>query len=562
MPRPMAKALNAEGLVEPSKLAASPMNTGLHNEVEQLLLRDRELDSELQQLRSFPVLTVLGTHQWATPEQEKSWATTPDTARSASGRFERSSAGTLSPAAVSLPDLAALQQENARLQAENEGLRRRLPEATDRPPAIQRPTVRSDDWRYDAAGFLEWSHANELVWIRLGSLRHLEHATSTLPEGAIVRGAPPIDGSAELYAVATASLADDAPLIGEELPALLRTLADSGADADLIHWDALARSLRVRVGGPSRLDRARLFTFHRVRTVVLAVGRSPFGLGVPMAYMALATFCQQIVAARDVDGRFEQLVRDGLEPQRFVDLPATLATCHFEDRSEFEATIAMFERVVQGLRPIAVDREGFKTLCETARLCWLKVWYLRALSRERAEAPAPFPRQQDVPLEGAVFGYPTGCKIFVASHAWESQYHPAPSGRKLVRLVEALEELHADDDDVCFLDFMSLPQAAHAGMPVEYFAATGASSPLTQRTHEQASAASENRHWPSLSGPPSLPASQRMPRFSTVAERSVQVRPLGDVTLIRLPRMPRYRVVGSRPKGELPGRRLFMGPRE
>ena len=65
----MAKALNAEGLVEPSKLAASPMNTGLHNEVEQLLLRDRELDSELQQLRSFPVLTVLGTHQWATPEQ-------------------------------------------------------------------------------------------------------------------------------------------------------------------------------------------------------------------------------------------------------------------------------------------------------------------------------------------------------------------------------------------------------------------------------------------------------------------------------------------------------------
>ena len=58
----------------------------LHDEVMQLLMRDRELDSELQQLRSFPVLTVLGAHRWA-PRAQGSNAALHSPPRSAPGRF-------------------------------------------------------------------------------------------------------------------------------------------------------------------------------------------------------------------------------------------------------------------------------------------------------------------------------------------------------------------------------------------------------------------------------------------------------------------------------------------
>ncbi|MDC0526215.1 hypothetical protein OAO87_04355 [bacterium] len=166
------------------------------------------------------------------------------------------------------------------------------------------------------------------------------------------------------------------------------------------------------------------------------------------ASLALATFCQQLAAPKDADGKFKRLVREGLGPRRFVDLPATLAECHFADRSEYEATLAMLESVIHQLRPIAMDKEGFKMMCEEAQLCWPKVWYLRAL----AERGGAFPRQQDVQPDGCVVGYPVGCKLFVVSHAWESQYHPAPSGAKLQRLVTTLDQLQADDDDVCFLE--------------------------------------------------------------------------------------------------------------
>ena len=174
-------------------------------------------------------------------------------------------------------------------------------------------------------------------------------------------------------------------------------------------------------------------------------------------------------------------VRTGLDPSRFVDLPATLSKCSFADRAEFDRTEAMLERTISKLRPIAVDREGFKCLCETAWLCWPRVWYLRKLATDGG----PFPRQQDARAEGVVFGYPAGVKIFVGSHAWESEYHPAPSGEKLRRLVAALEAAGADDDDVCFLDYLSMPQPGRDDMDDSYFATTGAEQPLADRTPEE-----------------------------------------------------------------------------
>ena len=56
---------------------------------------------------------------------------------------------------------------------------------------------------------------------------------------------------------------------------------------------------------------------------------------------------------------------------------------------------------------------------------------------------------------------------------------------KLRRLVKALDDALADDDDVCFLDFMSLPQAGREKMPDAYFVTTGAARPLADRTPEE-----------------------------------------------------------------------------
>ena len=99
----------------------------------------------------------------------------------------------------------------------------------------------------------------------------------------------------------------------------------------------------------------------------------------------------------------------------------------------------MLESVIGRLRPIPVDREGFRTLCETAYLCFPKVWYLRRLA---AKVPTgPFPRQQELRREGCVFGYPTGCKIFSVTHAWASEFHPSPTGELLGRHATHLSTL-------------------------------------------------------------------------------------------------------------------------
>ena len=67
--------------------------------------------------------------------------------------------------------------------------------------------------------------------------------------------------------------------------------------------------------------------------------------------------------------------------------------------------------------------------------------------------------------EGFVAGYPTGCKMFAASHGWASEYHPSPSGMKAALLVASLDAQGADDEDVCFVDYLSLSQVGRENMP-------------------------------------------------------------------------------------------------
>ena len=79
--------------------------------------------------------------------------------------------------------------------------------------------------------------------------------------------------------------------------------------------------------------------------------------------------------------------------------------------------------------------------------------------KQLASRNGPFPRQQDLNMNGVHIGMPPGRK-FSLSHGWASEMHPCPSGAKLKRLAATLEKLEADDEeDAVFIDYCSLPQA-------------------------------------------------------------------------------------------------------
>ncbi|MDC0526216.1 hypothetical protein OAO87_04360, partial [bacterium] len=273
-----------------SRPASEGSDSYMLRELEHLRLRDRELDAELQQLRARTVVTTAyGAHRWRTRAAQRMADShgkqqfCPDPANGS--RFDRPASPTADlgtsptlPAAASV--VAGLQEQIARLQAEKlqqaeeiARLQRMLP--ATKPSGTLRPTARSQDPRYDTAGFLAWARSSDKVWIRVGALRGIgkSYDGDLLPDGAVVRGAPDLDASVGLYAVVCA---DDVHPSGA-LPLLLQTL-ENAADADLVQWDALARALRVRVHGNAPGD-YRLFTFHRVRAVVVA---DPFQLGVAM----------------------------------------------------------------------------------------------------------------------------------------------------------------------------------------------------------------------------------------------------------------------------------------
>ena len=139
----------------------------------------------------------------------------------------------------------------------------------------------------------------------------------------------------------------------------------------------------------------------------------------------------------------------------------------------------MLHTVIALMRPVKVDREGFRTLCERGEIAWLKVWYIHKLAKKGG----PFPRRQDLDPTGFVVGYTAGRK-FVMTYAWATEYHPSPDGKKMKELSVALKEHGAKDKDVVFVDYCSLYQAQR-GVPAIYFENCKVASPQKQRTPGQ-----------------------------------------------------------------------------
>ena len=256
-------------------------------------------------------------------------------------------------------------------------------------------------------------------------------------------------------------------------------------------------------------DLHRVFTYYRIRTVVVP-HVPPDTLDVPsifrqgriMAYLTLAQFCQRIAKpdeeATKAMGMEDQLkeVEDGLSPERFFDVPTLLKQCSFGrwGPSEYTAVGDMLVRVLRAMRPVKTDREGFLLFCEEvcvwqkyppllshsqcalpvlsaharltqAQLAWVKVSFIR----RQQFIKGPFPRRQDLKDSDVVVGRPPlGRRLYCLSHQWDSEFHPNPSGDKMRRLAIILDRLQADDNDLLFVDFCSLPQVGR-DVPDDYF---------------------------------------------------------------------------------------------
>lgn len=121
-------------------------------------------------------------------------------------------------------------------------------------------------------------------------------------------------GGTQLFVVLSASFGRaEEQTAAETLAAVLAVLTPAVCSPDdLVYWDFLC----FDASNPAARDGAyRLFTYYRVQTIVLDKIRSSengcslYELLQPMAYLALATFCQRIVNARGAQLRPQRAPR-------------------------------------------------------------------------------------------------------------------------------------------------------------------------------------------------------------------------------------------------------------
>ena len=114
-------------------------------------------------------------------------------------------------------------------------------------------------------------------------------------------------------------------------------------------------------------------------------------------------------------------------------------------------------RLVADLPAAKTDAVGFVVACAVANYRFVRCRFLKEL----AARGGPSPRRQDLPHDSYVDGHvPDGQALWVVSYPWSAQTHPSPGGRKIRELVCELKNQGAADDDVVFLDHMSLWQGA------------------------------------------------------------------------------------------------------
>ena len=345
------------------------------------------------------------------------------------------------------------------------------------------------DPRWDRVGFEAWI-ASSAPFLRVGYLRQLLQSwllqsdqtdLQVAPATEFVRDIPTHAGvtGINLFAVLSGSLMIERTDSTSELQLIIEVLDSVGRGAgasndDLIFWDRLCVA---HDDCAARDGMFRLFTHFRVQTIVLAGGKpSIFDRLEPSAYLALVAFCQRIVNASD------PLVQAGLQLERLMDLPNTLASLQCDSYRDYQRVAHMLEAVIRALTPVATDEEGFQIFCGESNITWLRATYVREL----AARGGPCPRRQDLPPDGIIVGrLPRGRKISV-SHGWDSAYHISPTGEKLRLLARALDELGVNDpEDGVFLDYTSLPQRGNDNMPSLYSELNSIDGPLRDRTPEE-----------------------------------------------------------------------------
>jgi hypothetical protein len=303
--------------------------------------------------------------------------------------------------------------------------------------------------------------------LRQDKLRHAGKTRDEVVGLFAVLSATSFDYTGELGSV-------DEAIRKKEAAEIVKIVKSSGGkDDDLIMWDFLCVD---KADDDAKLGMYRMFTHYRVQTVILTkppgVHRSVFERLETMAMLALVAFCQRIVNHEDV--------KDGLKLDNLMDLPNLLAPLQ-SDHKTFLRVASMLEAVIKHLKPAAEDEKGFKILCSEGNIAWVKATYLKELQcAKRTDGGRPFPRRQDLDQSKLIKGVPPKRKAIVVSHGWDTAFHISPSGEKLDLLVDALERFDAmTDDDGVFIDFCSLPQAAHASMPSIYFEHNGIERPKT-----------------------------------------------------------------------------------
>ena len=175
----------------------------------------------------------------------------------------------------------------------------------------------------------------------------------------------------------------------------------------------------------------------------------------------MSTVCQRIVNAKDPS------VSEHMIPEWLVGwrerLHDSMKFSNHRDRDRVEGLI---EEWASQLPAAKVDAVGFVVTCAVANFRFVRCHYLRVL----AARGGPSPRRQDLPHGTYVDGHvPASQQLWVLSYPWSAQTHPSPAGKKVRELVRELDKYGASDDDVVFVDHMSLWQG-HEVVPEIYVA--------------------------------------------------------------------------------------------
>ena len=164
-----------------------------------------------------------------------------------------------------------------------------------------------------------------------------------------------------------------------------------------------------------------------------------------------SSLCQRIVTAK------EPAVSEHMVPEWLVGWRERLQDMAFTVKSDRGRVEAMVARTVADFPVAKTDAVGFVVACAMANYRFVRCWFLREL----AARGGPSPRRQDLPDNCYVDGHvPVGQQLWVVSYPWSAQTHPSPGGQKIRELVRELDNQGATEDDVVFLDHMSLWQGA------------------------------------------------------------------------------------------------------